>query len=490
MRLNVLALVFSLSGLSMLSGCTESKPATLTPQSIAARNKPGTVLLRGKFTSTLTAPRLTLNEEQMTIDMTTLVTNFVNGLSEDEKTALSQIQMLPQDQQEALQNKLGEALAVVFIRQLVERSEKYFIQDRENPISTKVSIRSTGSGFLLTPDGYIVTNAHVVSPSSESLKQHFIREGLSTYKDEMVESLTAILRLAEAVHVEIQREQRTRIMERMLEIYQEHVTVSSHESVIEATLGYFGNGGSAKWMSCDVVQAGKEIPGKDVAILKLSGHNLPTLPMSSETVRSGDPMHVIGYPGKVTFSDTFSEESQSEPSLTQGTVSSVRDMKGGWQVIQTDAAIAPGNSGGPALDQKGHVVGIATFQIKDSDEESGQSSANFVVPNDVIREFLTSANIKPQRSLFNVKYEEALQEYEQEYYTDALKLFQEADRLVPNLRYVRDYVSECQAKSGTERDKTWRKKIPYYAGGGILALTSIGVVFLVRRRRLAPPIQQ
>ena len=53
--------------------------------------------------------------------------------------------------------------------------------------------------------------------------------------------------------------------------------------------------------------------------------------------------------------------------VTTGVVSRVS-----WKVIQTDAAANPGNSGGPALDKHGHVVGVLVA--------GGGENINFVVP--------------------------------------------------------------------------------------------------------------
>ena len=43
-----------------------------------------------------------------------------------------------------------------------------------------------------------------------------------------------------------------------------------------------------------------------------------------------------------------------------------------WKVIQTDAAANPGNSGGPALDKQGHVVGVLVA--------GGGENMNFAIP--------------------------------------------------------------------------------------------------------------
>lgn len=86
----------------------------------------------------------------------------------------------------------------------------------------------------------------------------------------------------------------------------------------------------------------------DVALLRVDVSGLPVLPLgNSDVLRQGQELLVLGYPGIV---------GTDEVSVTRGIVSAVRP---GW--IQTDAAIEPGNSGGPVLDAQGRVVGLATF---------------------------------------------------------------------------------------------------------------------------------
>jgi len=86
----------------------------------------------------------------------------------------------------------------------------------------------------------------------------------------------------------------------------------------------------------------------DAAVLKINVSNLPSIPLGdSDTLRQGQELLVLGYPGSV---------SADEVTVARGIVSALRP---GW--VQTDAAIEPGNSGGPVVDRQGRVVGLATL---------------------------------------------------------------------------------------------------------------------------------
>jgi hypothetical protein len=86
----------------------------------------------------------------------------------------------------------------------------------------------------------------------------------------------------------------------------------------------------------------------DAAVLKIEGEGFPTIPLGeSETLRQGQEILVMGFPGGVGI---------EEVSVTRGIVGAVR---AGW--VQIDATMLPGNSGGPVLDRRGRVVGLATF---------------------------------------------------------------------------------------------------------------------------------
>lgn len=152
-----------------------------------------------------------------------------------------------------------------------------------------------GSGFVISDDGEILTNAHVVTDASSTGEQ------------------SGPLNAADEVYVQF-----------------------SDRNQVEAEVIGFD-------------------PFADVALLKIDpeGLDLNPLPLGSENdVEVGQGVAAIGSPFSQQQSlsvGIVSATDRSIPSLTDF------NIEGG---IQTDASINPGNSGGPLLDAAGEVVGI------------------------------------------------------------------------------------------------------------------------------------
>jgi serine protease Do len=95
----------------------------------------------------------------------------------------------------------------------------------------------------------------------------------------------------------------------------------------------------------------------DVAVLKIDGTNLPTVPLGDDNLaRVGDWVLAIGNPMQLDFTVTAGIIS------AKGRANELRDLNTDkyaiQDFIQTDAAINPGNSGGPLVNTSGQVVGI------------------------------------------------------------------------------------------------------------------------------------
>jgi serine protease Do len=176
--------------------------------------------------------------------------------------------------------------------------------------------RGNGSGVILDPTGYIVTNAHVV-------------EG------------------ARRVQVAL-------------------ATPQSGDAAGRSILKVPGRVFGARVIGMD-----RET---DLAVLKVEQDGLPTLPLGdSEALRQGELVMAFGSPLGL------------EGSVSLGVVSAVaRQLRPDDPMIyvQTDAAVNPGNSGGPLVDAEGRVVGINTLIMSQS---GGNEGVGFAAPSNIVR---------------------------------------------------------------------------------------------------------
>ena len=123
-------------------------------------------------------------------------------------------------------------------------------------------------------------------------------------------------------------------------------------------------------------------PYADVALLKIDPSGLKLTPLdlgSSHDLIVGEPVATLGSPFGEPQSMSVGVVSALDRSIESLTAFSI------GKAIQTDAAINHGNSGGPLLDAKGRVVGIAA-QINSSSGE-GQG-VGFAVPVDTVKRSL------------------------------------------------------------------------------------------------------
>jgi S1-C subfamily serine protease len=134
--------------------------------------------------------------------------------------------------------------------------------------------KGTGSGFFVSPDGYLITNQHVVGDVT------FVKVKIATGRELVGEVL-------------------------------------------------------------------KSDAKRDVALIKTEPIGAATLGIRTTEANVGDEVYVIGSPLGERFSGT----------LTRGILSGYRTLNE-QRFLQSDAAILPGNSGGPLLDASGKVVGI------------------------------------------------------------------------------------------------------------------------------------
>ena len=119
----------------------------------------------------------------------------------------------------------------------------------------------------------------------------------------------------------------------------------------------------------------------DIAVLKVNATNLiPARFGNSASLRVGDAVAAIGDPLGAEFRGT----------LTDGIVSAInREMQVGGRtmtLIQTNAALNSGNSGGPLLNCYGQVIGINTMKISAFVDAAGVEGIGFAIPSATVKE--------------------------------------------------------------------------------------------------------
>lgn len=107
----------------------------------------------------------------------------------------------------------------------------------------------------------------------------------------------------------------------------------------------------------------------DIALLKISGEYDSLIFDNSDSVQIGEKVIAIGNPLGLQFS------------VSEGIVSAVKrtGINGQDAYIQTDAALNPGNSGGPLINNQGKVIGINNFKIGSGENLGFALESNYVV---------------------------------------------------------------------------------------------------------------
>src|SRR4051794_8912572 len=122
----------------------------------------------------------------------------------------------------------------------------------------------------------------------------------------------------------------------------------------------------------------------DLAVLAVNPHEVKLHPLTlgnSNSVRVGDPTVAIGNPFGLERTLTTGVVSALQRRITAPSGFAIED------VIQTDAALNPGNSGGPLLDATGRVIGVNS-QIATGGDGAGSVGIGFAVPASTVRRVL------------------------------------------------------------------------------------------------------
>lgn len=186
--------------------------------------------------------------------------------------------------------------------------------------------------------------------------------------------------------------------------------------------------------------------GADVAILRIdsSTNSFPALELGSiENLREGSDIMVAGYPilveGEKDPRAAVSYKTSQKPTITRGIISAVKQDLTGKTVLQTDASIDHGNSGGPGFNLSGQVVGITTFMA-----ESRSGNFNFLRDVSELKDLMVKNKIENKPGSLTADWRKGLAEYRDQYYHQAIKYFNKVKSKNPSHPTVDEFINLSQ----------------------------------------------
>src|SRR5215217_1176786 len=298
-----------------------------------------------------------------------------------------------------------------------------------------LSVVALGSGFFISSNGYIATNAHVVS---------------MTHDGEEKAKQALFWQLVNQLAKQVGKEPRS-----IANFIDEHSTLQSFQIFHHVIIP----DGSA--FPFEIKQFGAPTgegndQGKDVAVIKIEVKNAPVLKLAdSDRVQLQDHVTVIGYPGAAdTFnSGLLSSKSQLEATINDGKISAKKQATSGAPILQTSTAATHGNSGGPVLNDANEVIGLLTFR---GDTVNGQevSGFSFVVPSNTVMEYVKSAGASNVEGPTDTLFREGLDYYWNQYYSSAISKFEEVKRMFPQHSEVDRLIQSSQQAKTEGKEKS------------------------------------
>src|SRR6266496_884092 len=218
----------------------------------------------------------------------------------------------------------------------------------------------SGSGTIITASGEILTADHVVNPPQQDLNQFLQQQAaqdIATYINQVLKANPSVS--AEQVTAQLASGQ--------LRSNAQYSTLQSRVYLSTAYTGPLSVSNiqdvpSNVYAPVDRIEKQSSFTDKDVAIIHVSNMNDMAMVQlgDSSSVQQQDNLTIIGFPGNGDVAGNTATDLLTL-SVNQVFVSSIKTTNTGAPLIQVGGNVEHGDSGGPALDNNGTIVGIVSF---------------------------------------------------------------------------------------------------------------------------------
>ncbi len=239
-------------------------------------------------------------------------------------------------------------------------------------VARRLHIGSSGTGFFVNPDGYLVTNAHVVLSGVRYRGLH--------YTQAQWDSMTRLLSSIRDVWVSV------------------------------------GEGEGERSYIAQPVAISENLDLAVLRVIRPPGDQkafnwLP--PGNSDDIRIGNPVRALGFAqegyqdtsGRILSLITGREVHErmnivrrTDPATGREIINVSGTSPGPVMRLHHDAPVGHGNSGGPLLDARGRVIGVAYALIAErgpvAEDDSAPSGLNLAIASNVLRQFLAGQSVE------------------------------------------------------------------------------------------------
>lgn len=364
----------------------------------------------------------------------------------------------------------------------------------------------SGSGFLVSSDGYIATNGHVVVQTAKDI---FVQIVTSSPQN-LVGFLRSIgLSDDQIVDLANDPQQLASVIAKIYDVSDEKIFLNNPREVTLVALGkdpltltegdsidkllnyedsetmkraeIIGSDYSGKDLL--VAQSGdpQGFSSSDVALLKVKVSDAPVIGISAGQVTQNEKITVLGFPGDAE--NSLVDNSTLDVSVTNGSISAIKEAAGGkGKLYQSDADASHGNSGGPAVNDAGEAFGLLTYRVAGDDQ--GNAAKSYMRD---INDFSKLA--KDKNVTFNTTsktqqaWAKGMELYSKNHFSAAKKEFAKVKTAYPAHRLVKTYIENADKQIAAGNDV---KLFPValLIGAAVLALAgvAVAVVLIIRHK--------
>ena len=381
-----------------------------------------------------------------------------------------------------------DEIAQVLIDYMRENLSDYLIYGNFRTVD--VGGMGTGSGVVISEDGYVATNAHVATLDEDSKLELY----MYTLSENVYEDYNNLIEEIESLGAELDYETTDYLYSLISSAVTEDAEVI-HEKTKLLVCFPTSDGNTdyenAVTYEAELVKAGTQVGTegltKDTAILKINADNLVALPLSDTYPASNSQIVSAGFPAvaEEIFSYSGSDASTLSVSMGTGKVSRLVPIDGSnYKSIEITTTISNGNSGGPSVDKALNIEGLNTYAA------TSDMRFAFMISAEFISDLTSGINIHQGDT--SKTFLTGLQLLQQDYGIAAKECFEYVREVQPNTPYIEELIVLAEkapqneytvASAGTEASSDDKLFLYIIIGGCVLLLLIILLVIVIVRKK-------